>query len=697
MPASPTLRLILLVAAGLFILIGIVFKGGVTDPRFRRRRLGALIWLLTGGVLFLLAAGITGTAGFPARRMMAGLVEPAISLGRWLASRIPSHAGEITVAGLAVVLLGAGAIGWRRSREARPLIHLLLAFGAALAGGFFLSRRLLPPAYFLLGLAVAYAWLTGLSRFPVDGTRPSAAWLIAPAAVVVGGFILRTYGLGEVSYRFDHWEADYGREAISVLAGRHQVNLWTSTIWRGLGHSNFSPIYIYCTALFFQLFGPTIISLKLVAVAWGTAALLLSYGIFSTLFDRKTALIATFLLAVSPLHVNFSRIGLLLSSALTMSLLIVFLALRALIKEKVIYYLLLGVAGSFAGYLYSPAKYPVLLAAVLIAGYAVFKRRWILRNWPGLAVCVLTVIALMTALNIPAWDLMAPSFAGYESVWHRTRDHVHTPRADYRRGIPLIQENWDLLVRSFFLDRNFNYDPYPRGNLFFNPVIPPLVLLGLGFSLARIRRAEYRLLLFFTAAFLLPNLLSRPPVMVRRMMVSWAFLYCLATIPLTELIRRVRAAAGKTAGRAAGGIVAGGLLLLGAYNTNVFFRSDQPAGRWEQERFFDEYAKGLIDDYYLFIVPIQPHLSDQTIRFLLHEKIAAGARGYRLLRPGEVERLSREEIRQYLPAAVVAAVEAVPRTKLQKIGEELKVDRFEEFRDKFNQPRAHTLFFDPER
>lgn len=699
MPWNPTVRLIFLFSGVFYILIGIGLKGGFTFPRYRQRRIGGLIWTITGGVIVFLAAATAGTVSFPAQRMMGRLVLPAIKLGELLAAWVPPHSAFITAGGLALVILITGGLLWLRGRSALPLILLLFSGGSALAGGFFLSHYSLPSAYLLLGLAVLYA---AMSARTGDNRRTGKKPFLSPTAVtliiaiiILLGLTLRIYGLGEVSYRFDHYEADYGREALEVLAGRHNANLWTSTIWRGLGHLNYSPVYTYHTALFFQLFGTTIVSLKLVSVSWGLAALLLTYGIASTLFGRKTALITIFFLAVSPLHINYSRFGLLLGSTLTISLLIVFLLLRALLKEKVISYLLLGVTAGFAGYFYSPAKYPILLAAVLIAAYTIFKRRWILRNWPGLIVLGLTVIVLMTALNIPALDLMAPSFAGYESVWHRTADHQYSPQADYRRGIPLVWENWVKLVRSFFLERNFNYDPWPRGNLYFNPVIPPLVLLGIALSLARIRKANYRLLLFLAAAFLVPNLLSRPPVMVRRMMVSWPFLYCLAAIPLAELIGQSRERASRAAGWMAAAIIIGGLVLFGAYNTTIFFQSREPAGRWEEERFFDEYAKSLIDDYYLFIVPIQSGLSEETIRFLLHEKIESGSASYRFLRSDEVEGLTREEIEKHLPAALVTAAGRVPRPLLERIGERLGQDRIEEFRDRFNRPRAVTVFFEP--
>jgi len=88
----------------------------------------------------------------------------------------------------------------------------------------------------------------------------------------------------------------------------------------------------------------------MVAVTWGIFALLLTYGIVSTLFSRRLALITVFLLAISPLHINYSRTGLLLISTQAVSLLVVYLLLRALIRKKLLSYILLGIAISFAGY-----------------------------------------------------------------------------------------------------------------------------------------------------------------------------------------------------------------------------------------------------------------------------------------------------------------------------------------------------------
>ena len=691
----PTIVRYILCAAGvIFIFLGLHLKGFFRENWHRRKAIQSIIFILTGLIILVLMGSGTGVFTFPAGKVMGAIVVPSIAMGRFISGWFPLHSRAITIIFLSLILVTTLLTTIFKKNESYPLILLLFSLGTALLGGLSLSRGVMGQAYFFLGISFLYGWSSGL----IDREKKFVQinWITAAiilALIILLGFFLRSYALEDIPYRFDHYESDYGREALTVLSGHHNVNFWTSTIWRGLGHLNYSPVYVYYVALFFQLFGATLLTLKMVAVTWGIFALLLTYGIVSTLFSRRLALITVFLLAISPLHINYSRTGLLLISTQAVSLLVVYLLLRAIIRKKLLSYILLGIAISFAGYFYSPAKYPVLLAGFLIVCYGIFKRRWFLRNLAGIILLVLTVIILMTTLNIPAWDVMAPKFAGYESVWHRTRDHRHTNQADYIRGIPLVQENLEKLIHSFFISRNFNYNPWPRGNLYFNPLIPPLFLLGIAFSLSKIKKANYRLLLFFTAAFLIPNLLSRPPVMVRRLMVAWPFIYCLAAIPLSQLLRQ----SGKLGGRIGTGLAAvpivAILLAVGADNSLVYFDSNEPAGRWEEERFYDEYAKDLINDYYLYLVPISG-LSRKTISFILYETKGAGSRGFKYVSPEQIRNLKWEDISSRLPAALLCSPGKVFRSDLEELQRRFGRGRIEEFKDKFNRRRAVSLFLE---
>jgi len=135
------------------------------------------------------------------------------------------------------------------------------------------------------------------------------------------------------------------------------------------------------------------------------------------------------------------------------------------------------------------------------------------------------------------------------------------------------------------------------------------------------------------------------------------------------------------------------LLAIGACNSHVYFDNNEPAGRWEEERFYDEYAKGLIKDYYILLVPIND-LSRKTISFILYETRGAGSHGFKYVSPEQIRNLRWEDISSRLPAALICASGKVSRSNLEELQRRFGRGRIEEFKDKFNRPRAITLFLD---
>ena len=349
---------------------------------------------------------------------------------------------------------------------------------------------------------------------------------------------------------------------------------------------------------------------------------------------------------------------------------------------------------SSAAYFYSPAKYPILISAVLMVAYILFKHRFLRRNFTKILLLILTIIAITIALNIPTWGLIAPNFAGYESVWHRTRSHLFTRQPDYIRALPLIWQNFTELVRSFFITRNFNYNPWPCGNLYFNPFISIMTLTGIAYSLANIKKANYRLLLFFTAAFLIPNLLSRPPVVVRRMMVSWPFIYCLAAIPISQLFIKSRQLFPGKISAIIIGLTISALIGLGAYNCHVFFDSNQSAGLWEKERYFDEYAKNLLDDYQLYILP-HSSLSRKTIDFILAADAGTEVNRYEYISPEQLRQFARENRPPGQSIAFVCATSQVQIHELNTLRERLGNGKIEEIITRFGQVVGYALLTTP--
>ncbi|MBN2250441.1 MAG: glycosyltransferase family 39 protein [Candidatus Altiarchaeota archaeon] len=69
------------------------------------------------------------------------------------------------------------------------------------------------------------------------------------------------------------------------------------------------PIHTYSMVPFIIAFGPSVFSIRMVSVFYGTLAVLLTFILARKLFDDRTALLSALLLAISPWNYIFSRIS----------------------------------------------------------------------------------------------------------------------------------------------------------------------------------------------------------------------------------------------------------------------------------------------------------------------------------------------------------------------------------------------------
>lgn len=677
---TPSARFALLISGAVLVIGGLAAKGFFSSRKYRLARLNAVLLLTAFALIAIGSFAITGAFRQQLNQILSRVVEPAVALGGNLAVLVPRHPQVIQAAGAGFIVVSAVLLLILKRSWSIPILLLLFAGGMGLWGGLLLETGELTAATILLVGAALYSLAAGFfsSRrlIPPEKPFPAETASILLFLIILTAFALRIYRLGEVSYRFDSDEADYGLLALRMLRGEAVTgHLWLFTRWRGLGHLSLSPVYGWQLSWLFRFLGVDIQTLKLLPALYGTLAVALTYGIVNILFGKRPALLSAFILAVSPMHINYSRTGLLLCATLTVGMALIYFFLKGAFQHRTWAFLLLGFTAAFAGYFYSPVRFPLLVCGFVFLACSLTIRGFFVRNLPGLTIFILTVSAVSIALNIPAWDMIAPHFEAYESVWHRTMDHHWTREADYIRGIPLVQDNIERLVRAFFIDRSFNYDPWPRGNLYFNPAVSVLVLIGIGYSLSQIRRTNYLLLLFFVAVFLLPNLLSRPAVMTRRTMMAWPFISCLAALPISQMLKKSSEIFERPARTAIGAVILAGVLLLGAHDANVFFTSDKDAGLWEKERAFAETARELIGDYRLFLIPNSQH-SLKTLNFILVSEQLKNpqANDWTSFLSGQTYRLTPERIEPGHPVAVLAFAERVSFAEMRNLAERLSLE-----------------------
>ena len=121
--------------------------------------------------------------------------------------------------------------------------------------------------------------------------------------------MLRCWELGNIPLGLYADEAMFGYEAYSILKTGHDHHGNFLPIFFQAYGSYVNGLYYYCAVPFIAVLGPTITAVRLTSVALGILAVFFTYKVASLYVNRLTALIAAFLLAVAPWHIQYSRIA----------------------------------------------------------------------------------------------------------------------------------------------------------------------------------------------------------------------------------------------------------------------------------------------------------------------------------------------------------------------------------------------------
>jgi len=129
-------------------------------------------------------------------------------------------------------------------------------------------------------------------------------------AILVLAFILRFWDLGKVPISPDWDEAAFGYNAYSIIqTGRDEYGKFLPVIFRSF--DDYKPgLYTYLVIPSVYVFGLNIFAVRLPSAVFGVFAVLVTFYLVRELFKRDSyGLIAALLLAISPWHLQFSRVG----------------------------------------------------------------------------------------------------------------------------------------------------------------------------------------------------------------------------------------------------------------------------------------------------------------------------------------------------------------------------------------------------
>lgn len=425
--------------------------------------------------------------------------------------------------------------------------------------------------------------------------------------IILIAFALRFYDL-ETLPPLHGDEGEMGLAALKVL--ENQAPPLTAVGW--LDHP---ALFHYLQAGPVAIFGRTGLALRILSVVAGVLCVPLIYKLGRRGWGIVAGLGAAWLLAVSHLHVHFSRIGLNnIDSTLAMLL---FLTLITRIRPNRV--TLLAVSGLVVGlaqYLYYGSRVIPLIAAVLL--FVFWHKKMV--DVKQLAVFGLGVLIAYVPLGTFYVTHPDAFVSRSRGVFVMSEQNVkHTIQSDEaslpRDLVPLLKEQANRNLNFFVKggDRSAFYSPSIPG---FDLVTSTLFWLGLGLALTRLRRYhEIALLIWLGLGLLFGGMLTNDAPNAPRLLIVIPAVFLLGGILLERAGRLLSLYPQRLKGLALGLVLA----LTGFFNLKIYFHdfvSDLPPRNFDSDSIAREIkTAGPAEDIFLLG---QPHLSVKygTIHFL---------------------------------------------------------------------------------
>ncbi len=261
-------------------------------------------------------------------------------------------------------------------------------------------------------------------------------------------------------------------------------------------------LFFYLAGGLMRLLGESVFSLRLTAVFVGILTVAATYWLGLELFrDRRVAILAAALIAVSFWHILFSRLGFRAISQPLLQAITVAALWHGLRKNKWRWFVFAGISLGLTGYTYLAARLFPLLLLLAFLPLLIQKQRWKTR-WQQL------LLTAGVALLILA-PLLFYFFTNPDAFWVRI-----TQVAPGGAGLSLSESVWRSL-QIFFV----RGDPYIRFNIPERPlfdiitgtfmVIGWLAMIAQGYKKEQDwQKSSYLLLIFAPLIMLLPTALA---------------------------------------------------------------------------------------------------------------------------------------------------------------------------------------------
>jgi 4-amino-4-deoxy-L-arabinose transferase-like glycosyltransferase len=350
--------------------------------------------------------------------------------------------------------------------------------------------------------------------------------------IIILGFVLRFYQLGNNPASLDWDEAALGYNAYSISkTAKDEYGIFLPISMKSFGDYK-PPFYTYFSVIPVSIFGLNEFSTRFTSAFFGILAVYIAFFLIKELLPEeknKIYLLSVFLFAISPWHIQFSRIAFEANTSLTLFLIGVLFFLKGLKKGKFIPFSAFILSISL--YAYHSARLVVPLF-VFGLGLINYKKIMNLKKWAvvGIFIAVLIVLPIFisssTSARFGSVTIINPFERLDESIKKSEYDTknqdflgklTHNRRLVYAKDILggyLDHFSFDFL----FLNGDLTGRHHASGMGMLYMIEFPLVFIGMYYFISRKRKGYIVLFLWFILAPMASAMTKATPHAVRSLL-----------------------------------------------------------------------------------------------------------------------------------------------------------------------------------
>jgi hypothetical protein len=451
------------------------------------------------------------------------LVESLIAVGRLIDRFFMTFGWHLAVAVVSLAITAVLVMKRGRARRTAIAAILVSAFGLA---SILLMMKGRPFAGAGLAIVAAILLLAG-GRIREEVRETAREWpLWIPLAV---GGLLRLWSLAEYPRGFAQHAVVHHKGSLFFYEGAQQIlrsfDLSPAvSLWR-LVAEQWGPMSMVDGVGYF-VFGVGWVQARLTQAVLGCLAICAAYALGTSLDGRRLGFLFSFLLAVSPWHLAFSRYGDAEHVLPTLQVLLaVLFVVRAARYGRTLDYVLAGITVAMSWYVYATNQIVPILAVGFLTYKLISTRGFLRRD----GVNLIHMAAVFVIVSIP--HVASLGYRG--GLWL-----FRTPAGEFRPIAISDLDTWREVGRQLFLQVSESWFFREGGGL--GPVIQALCIVGTALCVVglfeRRRRDASVLLLLWLALSFLPAILS-DTVQFRRLLLTLVVALLLASMALLRTLR----------------------------------------------------------------------------------------------------------------------------------------------------------------